>query len=287
MLDRESDTGVFPLHGTDELTQRRRNLIMSERTGLKTVLLTAIGLGLSTGAAIGADTSPQLAQACTEGGYMLVMGGIEDPTTVPDAELAQSYGPAVWRLIENYDAFYVLRGTPEVVYEGEWPAWKAAVISKWPCRETGLEFWNSDAYQKDVKPRRKDAGVYDVGMFNPANATPPAAEQDLVPESCTTPFMALILSNVTDAAAYGQYGKALGETGLATRAGLQLLFSGQPMEVLEGTWPEGVNALIMVYPCRAAWEAFYLSEQYVADIKPLRANAGDFTIVGFTPERVE
>lgn len=252
-------------------------------------ILAAIGSIAAYWAVTGAlaEDGSDAAQTCTEGGYMLVMGGIEDQSTVPDAELASSYGPAVWGLVESYEAFYVLRATPDEVYEGTWPDWKAAVISKWPCRETGSEFWNSNAYQNDVKPRRKNAGVYDVGMFNAARAFPPAKTQDLVPESCTTPYLVLILSKVTDADAYGQYGKALGETGVARRAGLNMLFTGQPKEVLEGTWPEGTNALISVYPCRAAWDAFYSGEPYASDIKPLRKDAGDFTIVGFTPERME
>lgn len=254
-----------------------------------TQVLPAIGAMAACWTVAGAlaEDASDPAQTCTEGGYMLVMGGIEDQSTVPDAELARSYGPAVWGLVESYGAFYVLRATPDEVYEGTWPDWKAAVISKWPCRETGSEFWNSNAYQNDVKPRRKNAGVYDVGMFNAAGAFPPAKTQDLVPESCNTPYLVLILSNVTDADAYGQYGKALRETGVARRAGINLLFSGEPKEVLEGTWPDSTNALISVYPCQAAWDAFYSGEPYASDIKPLRKDAGNFTIVGFTPERVE
>lgn len=231
-----------------------------------------------------AEDAPEV---CTKDGYMFVMGGIEDPSTVPDPALAQSYGPAVWSLVESYGAFYVLRGSPDEVFEGQWPSWKAAVISKWPCRETGTEFWDSDAYQNEVKPRRKNAGIYDVGMFNPARPLPPAENQDLVPDSCETPYLVVILSKVTDPDAYGQYGKALRETNIARRAGLSMLFSGQPTDVLEGTWPEGYNALVSVYPCKVAWEAFYKGALYDSEIKPLRKDAGDFIIVGFTPERVE
>lgn len=256
-------------------------------TGPISVLWVTIGLGLSAGSASGADTSHQIAQSCTEDGYMLVMGGIEDPSTVPDPELARSYGPAVWSLVESYDAFYVLRGTPETVYEGNWPDWKAAVISKWPCRETGLEFWNSDAYQNDVKPRRKDAGVYNVGMFNPGPKFPPAETQDLVPASCSNPYIVITMSKVTDTEAYGQYTAAIQKTNIARRAGFQLLLGGQPTDVLEGDWPSDYNTMVMAFPCKDAWDAFYAGEPYVSDILPLREDAGDFIIAGFTPERVE
>ena len=260
---------------------------MRKSTGLKTVLWTALGLGLSAGSVSGAEPSPQVAQTCTEGGYMLVMGGIEDRTTVPDPELARSYGPAVWSLVESYNAFYVLRGTPEEGFEGVWPAWKAAVISKWPCRETGNEFWNSDAYQNDVKPRRKNAGVYDVGMFNPGPRFPPAENHDLVPASCSNPYLVITMSKVTDTEAYGQYTAAIQKTNIARRAGFQLLLGGQPTDVLEGNWPSDYNTMVMAFPCKGAWEAFYAGEPYVSDILPLRKDAGDFIIAGFTPERVE
>ena len=260
---------------------------MNARTGLKAAFWVVLGWGMSAGLVAHAGDSPQTAQVCTEDGYMLVMGGIEDPSTVPDKERAQSYGPAVWSLVESFGAFYVLRGTPETVYEGEWPAWKAAVISKWPCRETGSEFWNSDAYQNDVKPRRKNAGVYDVGMFNAGPKFPPAENQDLVPASCSTPYLVITMSKVTDTDAYGQYTAAIQDTNIARRAGFQLLMSGQPKEVLEGDWPSDYNTMVMAFPCKGAWEAFYAGEPYVSDILPLRKDAGDFIIAGFTPERVE
>lgn len=226
-------------------------------------------------------------ETCAAGGYMLVMGGIEDESTVPDMERAMSYGPAVWDLVESYDAFYVIRKAPDKVYEGIWPAWKAGVISKWPCRETGIEFWNSNAYQNEVKPLRKDAGYYDVGMFNPGPKFSPAETEDMVPASCTQPYLVLTLSKVTDTEAYGQYTAAIQRTNIARRAGFQLMFGGQPKEILEGDWPSEYNTMAMLFPCEGAWDAFYGGEPYQSDILPLRKDAGDFIIVGFEPERVE
>lgn len=236
--------------------------------------------------AVAPSFAAESAETCTADGYMLVMGGIEDESTVPDMDRAMSYGPAVWDLVESYDAFYLIRHAPDEIYEGDWPAWKLGVISKWPCRETGIEFWNSDAYQNDVKPLRKDAGYYDVGMFNPGPTFPPAENLDLVPASCASPYLVAILSKVTDTDAYGQYTAALQESGLARRAGFQYLLGGQPLEVLEGDWPSDYNTMISVYPCKAAWEGFYKNAFYESDIKPLRKGAGDFIIVGFEPERI-
>jgi len=252
-------------------------------------LLSALLCGTLTFASAGtvwADGHEDQA-TCTEDGYMLVMGGIEDPSTVPDMERANAYGPAVWDLVESYDAFYLIRTTPTKVYEGEWPDWKATVVSKWPCRETGLAFWYSDAYQNEVKPLRKDAGVWDVGMFNAGPDFPAAETKDLVPDSCADPFLVVALVRPTDVERYSAYNQALADTGLGFRAGLKFLFAGRPLEVLEGTWPEDTNALVSVYPCRAAWEAFYYGDTYQNEILPMRAGAGDVTILGFDPERVE
>lgn len=250
--------------------------------GVLSASLSLVGLSVSA-----QMDPPHNSESCIPGGYMMVMGGIENPATVPDMEQARKYGPAVWDLVESYDAFYVLRKTPDVVYEGNWPDWKAIVISKWPCRETGLTFWNSDAYQNEIKPLREKAGAYEVGMFNPTPKFPPAENQDMVPASCSTPYLVITMSKVTDTDAYGRYTAAIRDTGIARRAGLQLMFSGQPQEVLEGKWPSDYNTMAMVFPCQEAWDAFYAGEPYVTDILPLRKDAGDFIIVGFEPERVE
>ena len=252
-------------------------------------LWTVVGVGAAVWVA--ADTwdgsaTEQIAQTCSEGGYMLVMGGVEDPATIPDPDRAGQYGPAVGSLVESYGAFYVLRKAPDVIYEGDWPDWKLAVISKWPCRETGNAFWTSDAYQNEVKPLRENAGVYDVGMFDAGNPGQPAPVQDYVPEACNDPFLILGLTKVTDAAAYGAYSEAVVGSNLPRRAGYELLFGGTPVDVLEGAWPEGYRAMVSTYPCRQAWEAFYLGQPYQSEIKPLRDGAGDFIIIGFGLERV-
>lgn len=225
--------------------------------------------------------------ACSADGYMLVMGGVADPASVPDPERAAKYGPAVWDLVESYGAFYLVRNVPDVIYEGDWPDWKAVVISKWPCRETGLEFWYSDAYQNEVKPLRKDAGAYDVGMFDQRDPGARAETEDVVPDACTDPFLVVGMTKVTDTEAYSRYSQAIRSSNLPRRAGYTLLFGGQPKEVLEGDWPADYATMVSVYPCREAWEAFYNGEPYVSEIKPLRAGAGDFLILGFQPERLE
>ncbi len=234
-----------------------------------------------------ADGHADAPASCSADGYMLVMGGIEDLSTVPDMERANSYGPAVWDLVESYDAFYLIRTTPTVVYEGDWPDWRATVVSKWPCRETGVEFWYSDAYQNIVKPLRENAGAYIVGMFDARDPGAPAAEQDFVPDACSDPFLVVGMTKVTDPEAYGRYSNAIRSTNMPRRAGYKLLFGGQPVEVLEGDWPGDYATMVSVYPCREAWENFYLGDEYVNNVKPLRDGAGDFLIMGFEPERVE
>jgi uncharacterized protein (DUF1330 family) len=236
---------------------------------------------LSTSAPAGSD----VASSCDEAAYMFVMGGVEDLSALPDPERVARYGPAVWSLVESLGGRYIVRETPDTVYEGDWPEWKAVIISEWPCVETGRSFWNSDAYQNEVKPLRKDAGSYTVGMFPAGSLGAADGDTDLVPEACDDPYLIITLSTVTDTERYGNYGRAVRETRLARRAGFQYLFGGTPQEMLEGTWPDSTRLIAAVLPCKAAWEAFYLGEQYQSEVKPLREGAGRFVILGFTPER--
>ena len=231
--------------------------------------------------------SPSQAPNCSENGYMLVMGGVENPERIPDPKLAAQYGPAVWSLVESYDAIYLVRKEPDVIYEGEWPNWKLVVISKWPCMETGNEFWHSQAYQHEVKPLRKNAGVYDVGMFDAIPEPPPVKMKKPAPKACDSPFLVLALTKSTDRDNYGAYNEALRKTQLVFRAGAEFLFTGRPAKVLEGNWPEGYNALVSAYPCREAWEAVYYGDAYQSIVKPVRNGLVDMIILGFDAERTE
>ena len=68
-------------------------------------------------------------------------------------------------LLAKYGAEYVVRGPAQTVVEGDYLQGRSVVVSKWPSIERAMEFWNSDEYQKNIKPLREGSGVYDIGFF--------------------------------------------------------------------------------------------------------------------------
>ncbi|MBM3512768.1 MAG: DUF1330 domain-containing protein [Alphaproteobacteria bacterium] len=68
-------------------------------------------------------------------------------------------------MLAKYGAEYVVRGPAESVLEGDVFKGVAVVVSKWPSLERAKEFWNSEEYQKNVKPLREASGIFDIGLF--------------------------------------------------------------------------------------------------------------------------
>jgi uncharacterized protein (DUF1330 family) len=71
-------------------------------------------------------------------------------------------------LLAKFNAEYLVRGPAASVVEGDFLQGRSMVVSKWPSMERAMEYWNSDEYQKDIKPLREGSGVYDIGFFNEA-----------------------------------------------------------------------------------------------------------------------
>jgi uncharacterized protein (DUF1330 family) len=221
-------------------------------------------------------------------GHMLVIGGSEKREALSETQRQnlQKYGVEVGALIAAYGARYIVRARPRSTVEGEWPAWKGVVISRWPCREAGQAFWHSDEYQNQVIPLRKDAAVYRVGMFGVPPKHPkdtgqwtaeggPAAKN----VACDAPVYLLVMADAHDGAKLGAYRKALAESGIMYAYGASDVLQGPPAEVLEGDWPANFSAKVTRWPCQEAFATFYGSSDYNTKYKPLRAGAADFTAV--------
>lgn len=71
-------------------------------------------------------------------------------------------------LLAKHGAEYVVRGPADTVLEGEYLAGKSVVVSRWPSMEKAKAYWNSDEYQKNIKPLRDGAGVFDVALYEAA-----------------------------------------------------------------------------------------------------------------------
>ena len=62
-------------------------------------------------------------------------------------------------------AEYVVRGPAETVYEGDYLQDRAVIVYKWPSMQVAKDYYESEEYQKRVKPLRDNTGIYDIGVF--------------------------------------------------------------------------------------------------------------------------
>ena len=81
------------------------------------------------------------------------------------------------------------------------------------------------------------------------------------------------------------YGKAIADSGLYKKLGGYYINSPRAIATFEGTLPLTTSLLIVRFPCLANVKAFWYSEEYQKNIKPMRLNplAGDY-VVAVYPE---
>ena len=94
------------------------------------------------------------------------------------------------------------------------------------------------------------------------------------------PAYLLVTATVTDRTRMAAYSKALADSGLYAKHGGRYLFVGPPGRPVED-WPAGQSAVLAAFPSRATAEAFWFSETYQNDLKPLRDGAGNFQVAIF------
>ena len=96
----------------------------------------------------------------------------------------------------------------------------------------------------------------------------------------TRPAYLLVTARVTDRTKMAAYAKALADSGLYAAHGGSYRFVGAPTNPVEN-WPVGTSVVLAEFPSRAAAEAFWFSATYQTNIKPLRDDAGEFSIAIF------
>jgi uncharacterized protein (DUF1330 family) len=94
------------------------------------------------------------------------------------------------------------------------------------------------------------------------------------------PAYLLVTAKVADRAKMAAYTEALAASGLYAKHGGRYLFVGPAANPVED-WPQGQSAVLAIFPSRAAAEAFWFSDAYQNDIKPLRDGAGEFHVAIF------
>jgi uncharacterized protein (DUF1330 family) len=68
-------------------------------------------------------------------------------------------------LSKQFGGEYLIRGKAAKVYEGELFAGRSVVLSRFPSMEQLKAFYESDEYQKNLKPLRAGTGLYDIGAW--------------------------------------------------------------------------------------------------------------------------
>jgi uncharacterized protein (DUF1330 family) len=59
------------------------------------------------------------------------------------------------------------------------------------------------------------------------------------------------------------------------------IITRSPAEILEGEWADNRHLLITSWPCREAFEAWYLEDEYQQNVKPRRLVCGRFSLMMF------
>ncbi len=68
-------------------------------------------------------------------------------------------------LSKQFGGEYLIRGKAAKVYEGQLFAGKIVVLSRFPDMQQLQAFYESEEYQKNIKPLRAGSGIYDIGSW--------------------------------------------------------------------------------------------------------------------------
>lgn len=98
--------------------------------------------------------------------YMLVTAKVKDGQKMGNYQKALMESG----LYPKNEGFYLTKGRPIEIFEGEWPDNQAVVIAKFPSADHARNFWHSDEYQNQVKPLRDGAAEISVALFEESDS---------------------------------------------------------------------------------------------------------------------
>jgi uncharacterized protein (DUF1330 family) len=239
------------------------------------LLILLLGAGLAGQRAMAQASSPSMASGqgasapsavCAASGYVLALqgvGGSSGPFAADWQKLAQAHGGV--SLVDE---------VPVRVYEGP-QAWGRVTVVRWRCFEDAEASWN------ELKaPAGASRPLQTAALYRGVNYPDFPESMRRLPAHCVTPAYFMAVNTVVDATQYDVYRQAMRQTDYVQRLGSTMLFSGAPVSTLAG-WPADTAASMTRWPCTEAFEQFYFDKTYVEQIKPLRAGAIDYRILGF------
>jgi len=103
------------------------------------------------------DWSPTDDEGTRVAAYMIIAAKLKDR----DAFIS-GYGASAAKLVEQFGGEYLVLAPGATLLEGTLEGYTSIAVSKWPNRDTALEFWNSPEYA-DVKKLRE--GLADVEVL--------------------------------------------------------------------------------------------------------------------------
>ncbi len=88
--------------------------------------------------------------------YMIIACKIHDRD-----KFISGYGQAVPKLVDKFGGEYLLVAPGATLLEGTLEGYSSMAISKWPDRDTAMQFWNSDEYAR-IRPIRDEIADFEV-----------------------------------------------------------------------------------------------------------------------------
>lgn len=134
--------------------------------------------------------------------------------------------------------------------------------------------------------RKAIAGAATAALALTACATaqtrpPTALEGPAARPGCNKPVILVVWIEHLDRTKSKAYGEGLRASQIVPRNGGQYIAVSPPVRVLEGEWPADRGFVTERYPCLAAFEAMWYSDEYQKKLAPLRAGSGQYTIALF------
>lgn len=100
-------------------------------------------------------------------------------------------------------------------------------------------------------------------------------------ENAPRPVFLVVIGEITDPDRMNAYREALAASLLYEQHEGYYAAVGKPAEMLEEEWPAHQGLVLARFPTADHARAFWNSDRYQNEIKPLRAGAGRFTVALF------
>jgi uncharacterized protein (DUF1330 family) len=209
-----------------------------------------------------------LPAACATAGYIVAFQGIGGPSDAFDPRWTAS--------MKNAGGTSIVDEVPARIYEGP-DNWGRVTVVRWPCFEQAEAAWKA---LPSPAPAQPDVELHTAALYR-GSSYPPFPDSLLrLPPNCTVPAYFMAMNTTFDEARYDVYRQAMRNTQYVQQLGSTTLFSGAPVAQL-ASWPAATAASMTRWACKESFHLFYYDKTYVEQIKPLRAGAIDYRILGF------